>query len=1361
MKKAIIGLSLLAVMFTVLLSCEESFLTIPVVPGRDGGRSSIADAPDGLIATHGERRSITLSWEPKPDAVLYYIYRADSPLETFKRCGETEANQFKFTVTPGSTVYYKVSAVSHDGTESSQSNFVKGTSLAQPIITDITDTTESSAVVTWYMGNAANDTYKNNLLYTIYCYNGSTEVAQLSLNGSELVENKARFENLSPNTRYEYQIEAYLRSDQGSIEKSEKVDAATARRMRPGKPDKLKAARGTAKDKIELSFELPDLVDIPLGDNQYESKPVYFKIYKRRYSESGTNEYQIVCSYFGINAETPADKINGYVSGKAVTWTDNNVSRGEDYEYQVQSYADETTKILTSDSSKESAVGWALSEGTLLPGSVSYTLNQYETLYISAQLPLGFSFDPKEITYGYTLVETIEPIDDEEENNPDGVIERESNTLTYNEITNYVAHMDLTQKTGVNTPGRGVYSYKVNIKLNDETIDTVEAFSKKEVSENTDPIVVEGFEVQDGYKDKFVLKWNYRGNRRYILYVSDDRDIWTEIRIENPGSPDNDNFSYTHTAGVMPGLTKYFAIRPYRDIGGGTFKSGQMEYAAAASLTLGTPTVSLSGSGPSYSNITVAWPAAQKADTYRIRYWYTGEGRGTAKTAATIGKSSLHIDGINRLNYTFSPFENNIADVTKAGLDIQVEVDALNETLRAEVGGGEIATTSNDVTTRLVGPALLNPQASRAAAATDITVSWDRITGASGYYIFRRQFNMNNSAEQGSEAIKYYVPQASSDNSNITITGKSIKTDASNTRDDTNQVKARASFAGSRYTFTDLYMNDGEYDGSYKGGSNGYIDPYRNQQNDMAQGYSYRYYIVPVITEDLSSIEFTYNTNISSHTIREGSRTVSYSGAAALEKEGFAIGFGQDVTASKGTGTSGGNVNDRIRVTWELPAKLRDLPGFTPRYTVYSRISGAAAWATITSNVEAFQYVDNPESNGITYEYLVGISNGNTTSTKPGDSYRFIAKCNTSLDEKGRPNYLGFKLGLVSMNSVSRDARQVGSEFAEEVMWRSAGIKPYSDNNGSEHWGVDGYTIFLLNRNINNGRQWITVTDVPAGDLPNQTDQSFTVANDASNRLKVLRDYRHYYKIRSYVLNNGEKVYCPDPAPDNPAYNHGNGAHGLGPSYVWADGAENEYVKWGARQVSTNEFAAITALSIGTALNWQGSNSGDAQDKGTSGVSFSNQVPLGYSRNMDFSNSRPYFVTISGRLHGRSEAINKTPAKYGAYGSTLGGLSGSNSDQDSRLTVTGPGDVNGMYSGGVYIRGLDSGAGTGPYKVTYNGQTDYAVGYQHYRTCFTFNQNSNQFKTTRDFDWSPSGGIASTSPGRYWYALSSNRAGWD
>ena len=1315
MKRAKIGLFLItAAVLTVLFSCGDDLLPTPFVPGGQN-RNSAAAAPDGLSASQGEYRSITLSWNQKPDAARYYVYRANNPLDAFVRCGETEANQFKFTVTPGSTIYYRVSAVSQDGRESPQSIFVRGTSLAQPFITDIVGITESSVTVTWYMDNAEEDTYKDHLLYTVYCFDGSTEAAQLVLDGAALTENRATFDNLRPNAQYKYQVEAYLRGEQSASEKSDTVDAATARRMRPAAPVNLRASRGTAIDNIELSFELPDMVDIALGDNQYDPKPVYFKISKRLYSTTGTNEYQTACSYFGsitANANVTGGKtFNSYTPGATVTWTDTAVNRGVEYEYQVQSYVDETPKVISSDSSKASATGWALSEGSLDFGKLDYTLNEQETLYTSAQLRLEFDFDPKGETYGYSLVETIERIADGDDNDPSATVERTSDTLTYSAIKNYVAQMNLTQKTTDQTPGRGVYSYAVRIKLNNETIDTVATIGKVEVSENTDPIIVEGFSVQDGYTDKFVLKWHNHENRKYVLYMSNDRTNWNEIGVVNP-NPDNnstvrhDNYSHTYTAqDITPGLTRYFAIRPYRDTVSDGFKQGQMVYASAASRTLGVPVLSLSG-GASYSVITAAWAPVQKADTYRIRYWYTeGVEQSDVKTAATVKASDLSFDASNKLIYHLSPLENNTIAADKAGLEIQVKVEALNEGLRTEIGGNEIATSSHEtVKTRLVGPALLSPGASRAVSPMNINVSWESIYAATGYYVFRRQFNMNNTAEEGTEAIMYYVP-ASESPSISGIIGKNLTLDSSNIRVDTTSVKATASFSGSRYTLTDSYMSDDEYDKDYSG----HIPAYRNQQNDIAQGLSYRYFIVPVVNSgDFGSSEFDYlsssakNTNISSYKIQENNKVITYSGTSALEQEGFTIGFGQNVTASKGTYASSGDVNNGVHITWSAPAKLASVAGFSPRYNVYRRLSGGSTWDTLTTGISSTQFDDTPPTRGVTYEYAVGIANGSGTVSQPGASRRFIERCATSYrDERNRPHYLGYMLGYVKMAGVTRgEDSALNAVLGERVTWQSAGIQ--NNVSGDYNWGIDGYTIYVMNRNINN--QWHVIADnITGSQIQNQINQSIelrpnntpsvTVTDSLGtvtrNLLFVLRDYKHFYRVRTYVMNGETKIY----GPDHPDWSY---------QYRWAtnqadhinasNAMQNDYVKWGARQIDKNEFIRIASLYVargqdrvyGTG-NWSSSTrSGTASANyggtGSMTIRYSYNLDTSADREFEFSNYKDdlqartgdwmTFLTLSGKGWHSNYPIAARPQWYTENGRGW-------------ITVTGPWDTSNLYSGRI------------------------------------------------------------------------------
>ena len=58
-----------------------------------------------------------LSWQPKPHAAGYRIYRSTSPLGPFELLGETSALEFDDDEQPSSVLFYDVKAVDHCGTE--------------------------------------------------------------------------------------------------------------------------------------------------------------------------------------------------------------------------------------------------------------------------------------------------------------------------------------------------------------------------------------------------------------------------------------------------------------------------------------------------------------------------------------------------------------------------------------------------------------------------------------------------------------------------------------------------------------------------------------------------------------------------------------------------------------------------------------------------------------------------------------------------------------------------------------------------------------------------------------------------------------------------------------------------------------------------------------------------------------------------------------------------------------------------------------------------------------------------------------------------------------------------------------------
>ena len=1355
MKKLV--LIILAV-FLIFSSCQDPFLSAPALPANDvldGAALGSSNVPKDLSASHGEKRTIYLSWNSVNNAALYYIYSADSPLNDFERCGETSLTNSTFKVSPGSTVYYRVSSVSHDGTESNKSNYVVGTSLAQPIISDITDISEESASVTWYMENGA--AYRDKLLYIVYCFNNNTELDQKLLDASKISENRVVFTGLNANTRYEYQVEAYLSTDQSASEKSDKMDAATARRFRPGAPEHLKAAHGTATNKIDLTFDLPDMVDIALGDNTYDPKPLYFTVSKRLYSESGNNEYQLVCAYLGTEAGNAAGKtggltFSGYIPGTSITWTDTAVMRGVKYEYQVQSYVDNTNRIISSDSSRAAAVGWTLSEGSVSYGKTVYILNPEGSLYAHAEMPVSLSFDYKNETYEYTIVAKVEPIDDGNSNNPNAAFEIRK-SFNYEETSSYAFQMDLTQKSSADKLGRGVYSVEVEVKLpgGSVPIDTFKALGQIQISEDTQPIVVENFHIQDGYKDKFVLIWDNYLNRRYKIERSDNgQDPWIEIDTINDNPNDDDitvfeNYKYT-VSGQQPNVTRYFRIRPARSIGSGAFKDGQRVYAPAAK-TLGIPELSLGSEVKSYSVITPHWTEAQKADTYRIKYRYT-EGSAEFKVASTVKKEDIAVDAGGKFKYSFKPEGYNNA--AQSGKEIQIEIEALNEKLRTENGSKEeiFTSSSEDVRTRLVGPALLDVTASKAVAVQDVNVSWNHIEGAGGYYVFRRQFNMTNNAEEGTEAVVYYIPAPTS--TPIIVTGKYLVINDSNSKEDTETVKATASYTNSRYTLKDSYLTDNEYDASaYRRHSS----VYRDQQNDMIQGFPYRYFVIPVIGSGpgalpLNAVDFIYNrdgsnknTSIDSYSVRDNTDEIKYTGAAALEREGFTVGFGQNVTATKGTYASSGNVNDGIRVTWSAPPRLSTAAGFTPRYTVYRRTAAGSQWSPVTS-VENTSIVDTPQERGVAYEYAVGISNAGNNASVPHNSRRFIESCVAQRDERNRLKMLGYMLSQVKMESVSRnELRDSLNNLAEEVRWYSGGISN-SYNSDERNWGVDGYDVFVMNRNID--ANWHRIADMT--NIPNEINVKIMVSNVKGGDtledglLKVLRDYKHFFKVRSYVKNeDNEKIYCPDPQW---TYQYRWGTNSAA-HIAASEQMQNDYVKWGARQVTANEFIRISTLYVARGLSRVNGNawntgywartenastsrggSGSIKAESNFGVTEWELTFSNYKDDLQVRTNNEWmtFITVNGRTRARTSATNQFPQRYREW----------NANTPEWLDIIGPWDTPSLYTGKIRIgTGTDNAAnnlhwGSGRISIQYpNGTATQDISWRGEDTPLPFSGRGN------------------------------------
>jgi hypothetical protein len=1186
------------------------------------------------------------------DAVRYIIYKSESPLAGFIQCGETvdAVPEFEVLAVPGATVYYTVAALNKRNERSAQSGWVAGRTLAPPFIYSIEPNPAdpaNSVLVYWSMNNLEPGTYEEKIRYTLYCYEGSTEKIKLEVSGSFEHDPFAVVSGLSSSAGYQFLVEAWLEDDAALTEPGEKIDAETARRLNPGAPLDLTTVPGGERQSVSLSFILPEKVDVLEtvgGVKDYVPHGLYFVV-SRRLEGSG-DPFELYCGYLGqgpakAGAVNPQLMNAPYTPGAVVSWTDHTIQerdRGQSYEYRVQSYVDGIDKTISSSTAAALVSGWAMARPAFALEPPVYSGGEDGAEYTEARLPLNFTHDTRGITYRYMLKETVTPIGDGHVRDLSGPVEHEYE-LSYSELAGYAARINLAQSSTAATLGRGFYSYSVKVFLEDTEIEQIDAVGSVRVFEkNTAHLGVKNFEVKDGYTDQFVLAWTWQKDRTYVIKSAPAAvGPWTQIALLGPSDTgDESPYTYTDTAGIAPGISRYYSIHAQDEtLEGMTYYSGEakilgpVELNAAASL--------------SYDTITLAWPPVVRADTYRVLYRYTGDSEYTS--TALIPATALSVQG-GKYVYGFKPLGSAGIDAAQAGKPMELKLEALNEVRRLADGGGEIKSVSAPVNARLFGPAGLEQPGALTVTAynslDDISLGWREVKDAAGYYVVRRQYQMNDAMPLSGAETRYYVNAGAR-----TITGIDVRI-SGNIKENSDEIPPELEYAGEVYTLKDKALLDVEYAMAKDD-----FGAYAEEQNDIPWGYPYHYFVVPVLSEyDMPSIGPDKSCAVGG---------VTYSGAsmAPLEKTGRTLGFVTGVRAAKGThsgpGDDGLPVNNGIRVQWTAPGLTGE-----PAYVVFRRAQASeGSWTLLTASpLTGVNYYDDQFGgaagplSGTVYEYLVGIS-ANGLVSRPDQNARFIAKSRAVMDADfpGEREIAGYVLPQPTMHRASKTTQgDAASGYYETVEYFPAGVDTL---NSAKERGIDGYIIQV--RDQSHSRAWKTILEIPLEDtapVPD-TDRYTADITNVSGLLNVLRDYRHYYRVRSYV-DFGEKILSPPP-PDP----------GLG-------GTETAYIKWGARPITAAEFAGLTSLAAGTAI------AGTACDGGIFGKTVNKSI-----------NGNIFFLSAGGTISIKAGSI----------------LSGSsiNEYNSNTLTFTSPADAPFNYGGTVFIDKLTSGGGS--YSVTFNGTT--------------------------------------------------------
>lgn len=1050
-----------------------------------------------------------------------------------------------------------------------------GTTLATPIITSIKQNANGDEItVRWYKGvNCTTDTYLNSgLIYTVVLYNADgTQVIKeetiSAMDVKEAADTKYTFKNLTPNTEYCIQIKAYTKASQDSksTENSDILNQSTAHSLIPAAPENFAVSKGTSKDQVTLSWTLPKFAEIK-SSTAFETRPVYFKIY-RKLESAPENAYEPIVSYLGttVNADQPAsnsiiyfektkaegsdesitkitpkdaitvdysktDEKNAeeafpsYIPGAIITYTDKNVKSGEKYSYRIQSFIDDSKKKnVTSDESLCEDSGWLINSPTILVSSEPKKTKDEPTKIESFTVTLNFKFDDFGQKYNYVITETCQEMENVETGEGESkTIEKKpvgNETTEKYSSTSYVdffpwKHIYETKDLEENH--FKYYSYSVSITSEDGKTEyaSIDAPGKIIVIDKRESVpVVEDFAVQDGFSNKFLLSWTYDETCSYkVIYTNKDKNGKEETKIEKTFAADElknekgencatgDKVSFSHEAQSGDTRTVYTLVAS------NGFESSKIlegEY-----KTLGTPEPYFE---PSYSSIKVLWEPVQKAVSYTITATYNNE----EIKAENISKPETDENG-NFYCVITEPYgetingEERISNTTNAeiaGSPIDFEIKATSSTEKTPSNPDTITDSKIKIST--LGPAAT--KISVQGAGKQILVKWNKVEGAKGYIIFRKKYSESLIGMPNKADVYFYSEE-----------DKSL-----NLIQDDSKPSASCNETAGEFTFNDKYQVAQNYDSQYE-----------TDQAQIAWGLPFGYTVIPVLKDS----DFTIDDDL---VINGTESSIAYTKESLdnIEQKGATYGYGLTVTASKATSQY------TVKLNWEPPYGVSSEPMIFRR--AYNAANGSS-WKldAIGSSKDIKTIECVPEVNYKAYDYIVCYKPERYEDLTIDPYYEKYLSENVE-KVNNEKNNKGYIFSFAPINATYNGTRE-GADYKKDEFYYSERVSWNAYDYSERAVGPISCSIEMLNTNKTTG--WVKLADLDINDgtvIPNTEidaenndlilDSSKTrmlilspksIVNGTSSTtnglLKVLRDAKHYYRIRcSFKDENGTTVDLP------------------------------------------------------------------------------------------------------------------------------------------------------------------------------------------------------------------------------------------
>lgn len=1186
------GIFPLFLVLQVFLSCANDLIPESTVSQISSGITVSKELvpPSSVSASNGDYRCVKLSWNIAQNAARYNIYSTDSlnPSNAiFEKAGETKDGQTTSVIiqeNPGITKYYCVTSVDLDGNESIKSNYVSATTLATPEITSIEEAENGTEItVNWYLDNCRDESspYFNDLRFVLHLYDSTMneikdkessilhakDFATDDVPGA-VVKYSYTFKDLTSKTKYYFMVEAFTfenpEENSSKIERSDKLDAETARMMTPKKVSDLYIEKGVDNEKLKVSFTLPEFCDYKESDSTYSRHPLYFKV-ERRYSGSENAQWETIINKLSSVEETKKEKLiynfklgeentdcgdfkittkaatdssmesnsnyENYIQGSLITLSFD-VERGIKYDFRIQSYVDDTIKILSSEDAVAEDTGWLVSVPSFNVLSKYELSPENENVITNVNVSFNLKFEPfeKESSYTYKVQESFE----EFENPNDLTKTKEPVKTQVKEVSTISEINNLLYKKDTSENKFGYYSYVFTLLDSGKKVIQTVATSEKIIVIKDRTLIPQpkNFTVEDGYANKFIISWIHPENSTYTLNydVLDENGqkietvSKTEEELKADGAevtgPDEDK-KITIKLNAESGAIRHFYLTV--KAGMTAVVSDKVSEEDAVRKTLGTAIPEIIEYD--YSTIKVQWDEVQMSEV-------TVDGEGTVTGGFEISakyresflppslSSDANLTKELAVNYTITEktletgkktytcvldkpygYDNPLV----SGLPIDFSVKATNSK----------ASTTKTIETETVGPALLKAQiASNTIADDAITLKWNKVKGAESYIIQR----ICNAPDSAVKSDTYFYAE---DGSISTLNGdEGIQ--------DRTSGKMTPSAENTVYEFTDIYK---EPDIGQE--NNGY----QVNQSKLPWGIEYDYIVLPV-KKGGTNQDFIFDSE-NFCLLTDGSKvnyTKKSDGGEGFNNvplkyvSGATAGFGQNIRAEKAQHTK------TIKVDF-APAFYK-----TSAPTLLRRKYGTNdEWVNVASGKpEDLQFFYTPlTKDGFTpYEYIVKYNyNASNFKYPPSlDKYlkstleiRYKYKDDDAEKEPANKGYLlNVNFNAEYYGTLDGDNYKVDENYyTEKVSWERW-------NFDEAKIGPEKFEIYAFNPELTIG--WTPIAEIASSEVfegLTDTDVLFDTdirkyqttvlltPNGYNNKtktnttglLKVLRNAKHYYKI--------------------------------------------------------------------------------------------------------------------------------------------------------------------------------------------------------------------------------------------------------